>query len=142
MADEGTVRVDITMSLDGFIAGPNDEIDPLHDWLYDLASWRQPHGLAGGKTDRDAEVLEEAMGDNGAIVLGKRMYDLTDGWGDNPPFHVPVLQIHVAPVLLGQGIRLFDHLGREHVALEATRVIESPAVTHLRYRVIRGEHAT
>ena len=86
MANEGTVRVDITMSLDGFIAGPNDEIDPLHDWLYDLASWRQPHGLAGGKTDRDAEVLEEAMGDNGAIVLGKRMYDVTDGWGDNPPF--------------------------------------------------------
>ena len=191
-------------SLDGFIAGPNDEIDSLHDWLYDLATWRQPHGLAGGKTDRDAEVLEEAMGDNGAIVLGKRMYDVTNGWGDNPPFHVPVfvltheardalvkeggttftfvtdgiesalaqareaagereivvaggantiqqylkaglideMQIHVAPVLLGHGIRLFDHLGTEHNVLEATRVIESPAVTHLRYRVTRGEHAT
>jgi hypothetical protein len=53
-----------------------------------------------------------------------------------------IQQIHVAPVLLGHGIRLFDHLGTEHIALEATRVIESPAVTHLRYRVIRGEHAT
>jgi hypothetical protein len=52
------------------------------------------------------------------------------------------MQIHVAPVLLGHGIRSFDHLGTEHIALEATRVIESPAVTHLRYRVIRGEHAT
>jgi dihydrofolate reductase len=195
----GKIHVDITMSLDGFIAGPNDEIDPLHDWLYGLASWREPHGLAGGTTDRDADVLEEAMANNGAVILGRRMYDLADGWGDDPPFHVPVfvltrtareeiskeggttftfvtdgihsalaqaraaagdrdiwvaggantiqqhlgaglideMQIHIAPVLFGAGIRLFDHLGPEHIPLEGTRVIESPGVTHLRYRIGR-----
>jgi dihydrofolate reductase len=193
------VKVDITMSLDGFIAGPNDEIDPLHDWLYGLASWRAPHGLAGGATDRDAEILEEAMTNIGAVILGKRMYALADGWGDTPPFHVPVfvlthqareplvkeggttftfvtegiesalaqaraaagdkgisvaggantiqqylsaglideMQIHIAPLLLGEGIRLFDHLGPHHIPLEATRAIASPRITHLRYRVVK-----
>jgi dihydrofolate reductase len=46
-------------------------------------------------------------------------------------------QIHVAPVLLGRGIRLFDNLGPDHVELECTRVIQSPVVTHLRYRVVK-----
>ena len=47
------------------------------------------------------------------------------------------LQIHVVPLLLGDGVSLFDHLGGEPVKLEATRVIESPSVTHLRFRVPR-----
>ena len=48
------------------------------------------------------------------------------------------LQIHIAPVLLGDGVRLFEnHLGSERRGLECTRVIESPAVTHLRYRVVK-----
>ncbi|MGH2725112.1 MAG: dihydrofolate reductase family protein [Actinomycetota bacterium] len=192
------VHVDITMSLDGFIAGPNDEIDPLHDWLYGLASWREPHGLPGGTADRDAEVLAEAMGNNGAVIVGRRMYDLAGGWGENPPFHVPVfvltrgareplakaggttftfvtdgiesalaqareaagdrdvsvgggantiqqylraglideMQIHIAPVLLGEGIRLFEQ-GTEGIELEITRVIGSPKVAHLRFRVVK-----
>jgi dihydrofolate reductase len=46
------------------------------------------------------------------------------------------VQVHVAPLLLGQGTRLFDHLGADPVDLEITRVVESPAVTHLRYRVL------
>jgi len=58
------VVVDITMSLDGFIAGPNDgpELplgdggERLHQLVYDLASWREPHGLEGGKTNRDSEA--------------------------------------------------------------------------------------
>jgi dihydrofolate reductase len=47
------------------------------------------------------------------------------------------LQIHLVPVLLGRGVRLFDHLGTEQVELECTRVIDSPAVTHLRYRLVK-----
>jgi dihydrofolate reductase len=48
------------------------------------------------------------------------------------------LQIHIAPVLLGDGVRLFDkHPGREGRGIEGTRVIESPAVTHLKYRVLK-----
>jgi dihydrofolate reductase len=202
----GKVVVDITMSLDGFIAGPNDgpELplgeggERLHEWVFDLASWREPHGLAGGKADRDSEVLDEAFRTVGAIVVGRRMFDNAGGWGDNPPFHMPVfvlthearetetkeggttftfvtdgieraleqakaaagdknvgvsggantiqqflgaglldeMQIHIAPMLLGGGRRLFDHLETQ-IELEGTRVIDSPGITHLRYRVVK-----
>jgi dihydrofolate reductase len=47
------------------------------------------------------------------------------------------LQIHLAPVLLGDGVRLFEHVEPKHVELEKTRVIDSPKVTHLRYRVVK-----
>ena len=47
------------------------------------------------------------------------------------------LEIHLVPVLLGQGRRLFDHLGPEHIELERTRVLEGDGVTHLHYRVQR-----
>jgi dihydrofolate reductase len=202
----GKVHADITMSLDGFVAGPNDGPDlplgeggeRLHEWVFGLASWRKPHGLEGGETGRDSEVLAEAMDENGAVVVGRRMFDNAHGWGDNPPFHVPVfvltheareplpkeggttftfvtegiesaleqaraaagdrnvaigggantiqqylaaglvdeLQVHIAPLFLGGGIRLFDELGPE-IELETTRVIESPKVTHLRFRVVK-----
>lgn len=46
-------------------------------------------------------------------------------------------QIHLVPVLLGAGVRLFDHLGAERVELERLRVVESPVVTHLRFRVVK-----
>lgn len=196
------------MSLDGFIAGPNDDVERplgeggerLHDWVYGLASWRERHGLAGGKTDSDAEVIEESFKTTGAVVMGRRMFNLGERyWGDNPLFHMPVfvlthqarekvvkeggttftfvtdgiesalqqaktaagdkdvsladganmvqqflgarlldeIQIHLVPVLLGEGRRLFDPIGTEHVELERTRVIESPGVTHLRFRVVK-----
>jgi dihydrofolate reductase len=203
----GKVTFDITMSLDGYIAGPNDGLElplgaggeRLHEWVYGLKSWREPHGLAGGETNRDAEILEESLKTTGAIVLGKRMFDNARGWGENPPFHVPVfvlthtgrepeakeggttftfvtdgvesaleqaraaagdkdvavgggantaqqflkaglldeLQIHVAPMLLGGGVRLFDQLGAQQIDLEPTRVVESPRVTHLKFRVVK-----
>lgn len=47
------------------------------------------------------------------------------------------IQIHLVPVLLGEGIRLFDHLGSENIELETIRVVDSPGVTHLRYRVVK-----
>ncbi len=95
---EGKVVLDITMSLDGFIAGPNDGPENplgdggerLHEWVYDLAAFRQPHGLAGGETNNDSEILDEAFNRSGAIICGKRMFDAADGWGDDPPFHKPV----------------------------------------------------
>jgi dihydrofolate reductase len=203
----GKVHADITMSLDGYVAGLNDGPDVplgeggerLHEWVYGLASWREPHGLEGGETNRDSEVLDEAVRDTGAVVLGRRMFDNAHGWGDTPPFHVPVfvltheareplakeggttftfvtegieaaldqaraaagdrnvsiaggantiqqylaaglldeLQIHVVPLLLGGGVRLFDGPTGKDIELETTRVIESPAVTHLRFRVVR-----
>jgi dihydrofolate reductase len=162
----GKVVADITTSLDGFVAGPNDgpELplgeggERLHQWLYDLASWRSPHGLAGGKTNPDSEVLGEGLETTGAIVVGRRMFDNARGWGDNPPFHMPVfvlahqireklekylraglldeIQIHIAPMLLGRGIRLFADPGYEQVDLQRTRVVEGDGVTHLRFRVV------
>ena len=47
------------------------------------------------------------------------------------------IQIHLVPVLFGAGVRLFDHLGTEKIELEALRVVDSPGVTHLRYRVVK-----
>ena len=47
------------------------------------------------------------------------------------------LEIHLVPVLLGQGRRLFDNLGPEHIELERTRILEGDGVTHLHYRVLR-----
>jgi dihydrofolate reductase len=202
----GKLVFDITMSLDGFIAGPNDgpELglgeggERLHEWVFGLASWRERHGLSGGTFDENAEVLDEAFRDTGAIILGKRMFDNAKGWGDDPPFDVPVfvlthtarekltkgkttfsfvtdgiesaleqaraaagdknvnigggantgqqylqaglldeMQIHIVPLLLGGGIRLFGDLGDEQIALETTRVIDTPDVTHLRFRVVK-----
>jgi dihydrofolate reductase len=205
---EGKVAADISMSLDGFIAGPNagvgnplgDGGDRLHEWMYDLASWREPHGLPGGETGKDAEVLDEAFKNAGAVLMGRRMFDeAEDPWDETPPFHMPVfvlthsgretmikqggttftfvtdgiesglrqaraaagdkdvsvaggantiqqflkagrldeLQIHIAPVLLGGGVRLFDQMGTAHIELEKSRVIDSPGVTHLKFRVLR-----
>jgi dihydrofolate reductase len=47
------------------------------------------------------------------------------------------IQIHLVPVLFGDGIRMFDALGGEHVQLEAVEVLDTPVATHLRYRVRR-----
>lgn len=200
------IVADISMSLDGFIAGPNVSLEEpmgkggerLHEWMFDLASWRAPHGLAGGRTDPDAEGLHQSLNATGAVVLGRRMFDLADGWGETPPFHKPVfvlthraqeplvkegdttftfvtdgieravaqartaagdrdvsiaggartiqqaiaaglldeIQIHLIPILLGDGIRLFDQLGAQHIELEPLGVIGSPAVTHLKYCLV------
>jgi dihydrofolate reductase len=202
----GKVHVNITVTLDGFIAGPGDgpELplgeggERIHEWVYGLAAWREPHGLEGGETNRDSEIVEEGLQRNGAIVLGKRMYDNADGFGETPPFHMPVfvlthearepekkedttftfvtdgiestleqaqtaagerdvhiaggantvqqylraglideLQLHVAPLLLGGGVRLLDDLGPDKLKLETIRMVESPSVTHLQYRVVK-----
>jgi dihydrofolate reductase len=98
---------DITMSLDGFIAGPNPGAEQplgeggerLHEWVYGLKSFRERHGRTGGTENRDAEILEESFAGTGAIVMGRRMFGGGDGpwdeswegwWGDEPPFGVPV----------------------------------------------------
>jgi dihydrofolate reductase len=209
------VVCDITMSLDGYVAGPDQSADQplgaggeqLHEWVFGLASWREAHGLEGGETNADGEIVDEAVARVGATIMGRGMFgggpgpwgdEPWDGWwGDEPPFHHPVfvltshareplvkegttftfvtdgiesaleqaraaagdkdvhvaggadavqqylraglvdeLQLHVAPVLLGGGSRLLDNLGEPGaLRLEPTRVVGSPAVTHLRYRL-------
>lgn len=102
------LRFQISMSLDGFIAGPNpSEKDPLgeggmqlHEWAFALEAWRAPHGREGGEVNASTPIVEEAMTNVGATVMGRKMFgggpgpwgeDPWDGWwGDDPPFHAPV----------------------------------------------------
>jgi dihydrofolate reductase len=103
------LKVDISMSLDGFVAGPNPTLerplgdggDALREWALTLASWREAHGLPGGETNASTEIMEERLEATGAVVMGRRMFSggagpweddpNADGWwGDEPPFHVPV----------------------------------------------------
>jgi dihydrofolate reductase len=103
------LTLDITTSLDGFIAGPNQTLEQplgeggerLHEWVYGLASWRESHGLPGGEITTDDRVFEESFGSCGAVLMGRRMFSggagpwdddpNADGWwGENPPFGVPV----------------------------------------------------
>ena len=83
----------VSISLDGYLAGPNPGPEQglgagggkLHEWIYDLASWREMHGREGGVRNVDSDLLEEQLATTGAIILGKRMFGGWDGpWGDDP----------------------------------------------------------
>jgi dihydrofolate reductase len=101
--------LDISMSLDGFVAGPNPTLEEplgaggerLHDWVLRLASWRETHGLEGGETGPDDDLVRTMREHVGAEIMGRRMFSGGEGpweddpnadawWGDNPPFHHPV----------------------------------------------------
>ena len=211
-----TVRAHISVSLDGYVAGPNQTQEEalgvggeaLHEWLFELPAWRDPHGLGGGDSDSPSnEVVAEANANVGAEIMGRGKFgpaargpwgdDPWQGWwGEEPPFHKPVfvvthherdpltlsdttftfvtdgiqsalaqaraaagekdvfvgggadvinqflaaglldeLELHVVPILLGGGERLFEGVG-PNVKLEQVRVVEAPGVAHLKYRVI------
>ena len=180
----GTVFLDMAISLDGFVSGPDNSDGGLHDWYF------SPTGKSQG-------VLDELLHDIGAMILGKRSFgDLPEGW--DTPYKVPhfvlthhakqtvdrdgaqfifvtdgieralemakaaagdrdvcisggantaqqylraglvdELRLHLAPVVLGRGLRLLEHLESVTIKLERTGVIEAPLATHLRYRVVR-----
>jgi len=103
------VRCEISMSLDGFVAGPNPSLEEplgaggnlLHEWAFAAASWRESHGLEGGEKNADSDVIEESLRATGAVVMGRKMFSGGEGswendpradgwWGDDPPFHVSV----------------------------------------------------
>jgi dihydrofolate reductase len=101
------LRLDISISLDGYAAGPSPtEENPLgiggeqlHEWALALEAWRKPHGLEGGAVNESTAVLEESLTNVGATIMGRNMFG-GDGpwearpwdgwWGDEPPFHMPV----------------------------------------------------
>ena len=192
----GKVTSDISMSLDGFITEANEGVgiplgdDPgrLHDWMFDA------------KTETDAAIVDELYASTGAVVLGKRMFDVGfEPWGDPPPFGMPVfivtheereplpmqggttytfvtdgieaaleraraaasdknggiwggadvlrqylkarlldeMRIHLVPILIGDGTRLFEDLDPEGIELRRTSTIETPGATHFRFEVVK-----
>jgi dihydrofolate reductase len=206
----GKVILDITMSLDGFIAGPNDGPERglgeggerLFDWYFQGdTQFETPSGTMTFKTDPASAKLLSEMFTAGALVTGRRTFDITNGWNGRHPVDVPIfvvthtvpqewieahkgapftfvtdgvasaiqqakaaagdknvgvgaasiaqqaikaglldeIQIHLVPLLLGKGVRLFEHLGSGPVELEGTRVVEGAGVTHLRYSVVKGK---
>jgi|ERR1051326_2348601 dihydrofolate reductase len=102
------LRFQVSISLDGFVAGPNpSEEHPLgeggmqlHEWVFKLAAWRKPHGREGGEVNASTPVMEEALDNVGATIMGRNMFGGGPGpwgedpwqgwWGDEPPFHTPV----------------------------------------------------
>jgi dihydrofolate reductase len=103
------LRCDISISLDGFVAGPNQSAENplgeggerLHDWVVPLAAWREGHGKEGGEVNESTRVMEDAGGNIGASVMGRNMFGPPDGgdwgdeewkgwWGDDPPYHYDV----------------------------------------------------
>ena len=102
------LRFQISVSADGFVAGPNpSEADPLgeggellHEWVIKLAAWREPHGREGGEVNASTPIVEEALENVGATVMGRNMFGGGPGpwgeqpwegwWGEEPPFHTPV----------------------------------------------------
>ena len=114
------LRMGISMSLDGFVAGPNQSVDTplgvggegLHEWVIALEVWRGKHHLKGGEVNASTAVMEESLVNIGATIMGRNMFGGHPGgwetsprplsmtgegrylwmgwWGDTPPFHHPV----------------------------------------------------
>ena len=202
----GKVTFNMTMSLDGFVAGPNDGPENgLGDGGDGLFTWYfsgdtevfMSEGVPPLKVSKQsAELLKEAISNYGAGVWGRRTFDIAHAWGGNPPgspafivtHNVPqdwvkegspfifvtdgvesairqakkaagdkdvvictpsilqqalkaglVDEIHVdvAPILIGGGVSLFDHLGTGPINLECIQTIQAPGITHLGFRVIK-----
>jgi len=201
------VIVELSMSLDGFVAGPNDSPenslgdggDRLFKWYYsgDTAFPLPGTDMVFKISCVSAELLQETWPAEGAMVVGRRTFDIAGAWGGKPPGGGPCfvithtvpqqwvkdgspftfvtdgvesairqakkaagdknvsvssaniaqqcikvglldeIQIDLVPVLLGGGIRLFDHLGSEPIDLVVTRVVAAPGVTHLIYRIVK-----
>ena len=125
------LRFNITMTLDGYIAGPNQSVEnglgeggeQLHDWVVKLKSFREMHGDGpGGETGTNDDVLREAFENIGATIMGRNMFGGGPGpwgndpwngwWGDNPPFHTPVFVLthHPREPLVMQGGTAFHFI--------------------------------
>jgi dihydrofolate reductase len=103
------VRCGITVSLDGYAAGPNQSLEEplgvggerLHEWFVELEIFNRTHGTDyGGEVNASTPVVEESLANVGAKIMGRNMFGGGPGpwsaepwpgwWGEDPPFHVPV----------------------------------------------------
>ncbi len=136
------LRLKIAMSLDGFVAGPGQDVDNplgiggmhLHDWAFSLAVWRAAHGLEGGEVNESTSVVEASLANIGATVMGRNMFGGGTGtwgddpwngwWGDDPPFHHPVFVVthHARQPLVCKGGTTFTFVtGGIESALDLAR---------------------
>jgi len=125
------LRLQISMSLDGFVAGPDQSVENplgvggmrLHEWVFPLTAWRAMQGLEGGEATASTPVIEEIQANVGATIMGRNMFGGHPGpwnpqqpwngwWGDEPPFHHPVFVLTHYPraPLVAQGGTTFHFL--------------------------------
>jgi dihydrofolate reductase len=118
------LRLRISVSLDGFVAGPNQSLqeplgiggEGLHQWVVALETWRRAHGMEGGDVNESTRVMEEEAANIGATIMGRNMFGGHPGpwsetdpwkgwWGRNPPFHHPVFVLthHAREPLVMEG---------------------------------------
>jgi dihydrofolate reductase len=126
----GKVLAGITMSMDGFIAGPNDRVgaglgdgaEPLHYWVFG-GPWTYGDETFSSASGVDQEYLDAVFSSGGAWLVGRTMHDLAEGWGDEPGFGVPVFVVtHRPHETVVKGTTTFEFVtdGIE-VALEKAR---------------------
>ena len=138
------LRLKISMSLDGFVSGPNQSVENplgeggmrLHEWVFPLAAWREPHELDKGIVNESNTVVEESIANIGSTIMGRNMFGGHPGgwnrerpwngwWGENPPFHHPVFVIthHPRETLMLEGGNTFTFVtdGIESTLQQATR---------------------
>ena len=138
------LRFRISMSLDGFVAGPDQSVknplgiggEQLHEWVVPLAEWRTAHGREGGEVNASSAIMKESLENIGATIMGRNMFGghpgpwdpakpWTGWWGKNPPFHHPVFVLtHHArePLQLERGTTFtFVTTGIEDALAQARR---------------------
>jgi dihydrofolate reductase len=104
----GKLKADIAISIDGYVAGPNQSEDnpigeggmQLHEWMLPLATFRESHGEQGGEVNESTPTVEAHFENVGAVIMGRNMFGPIRGdwgteewegwWGDDPPYHMPV----------------------------------------------------
>jgi dihydrofolate reductase len=98
----GNVGTGFSMSLDGFIAGPRDDVQRLFAWMFKGDT--QFEQSSGGRdlslkvSSQSAELFEEATSATGALVAGRRLFDVAGAWGGKHPMDVPVFVVtHTVP---------------------------------------------
>jgi dihydrofolate reductase len=94
-----TVIASLTMSVDGFIALPDDSVGHLFDWYGsgDVAVRWPGMDMVSNVAPASADYLHATIGGAGAIVVGRRVYDYTNGWGGNHPLGVPLFLVTHRP---------------------------------------------
>lgn len=137
------LRIRISMSLDGYVAGPRQSVENplgvggtrLYEWAFALEIFRALHGMEGGEVNESTLVIREQLTSGGASLMGRNMFGGHPGpwdakapwngwWGDDPPFHHPVFVLthHARPPLTMKGGTTFTFVtGGTLAALEAAR---------------------